>query len=448
MWWIFAIPSLNQHSYFLLALRATQQNVACVPVAQSRLGHGWALLIAYVKSFYFDLKSNSRQMSSIHKNKCEECKTILIKTPKIILSRHVKVFLMGVFLLLYLSRTERTASASSVHHVIFPRPQRPSCPLPQRVIQQFLGLITPSTGKTHSERSRAACRFPAAFDPSADSARTRRIIIGFTVHLSHPPTPPATLCHFRWPSSRAPAANWGSLVSSQSFSCRRPADHQAWCTNEVFSVIVPIRRTKQEIFDALGLFHPTPSHNDNSVMCTFYNFIIPHLLHSSLVLSCCVLGGVLKAVFRVSLSVHAEIKEHQVSSPAFQDVQPNTAATEPTQPSISLLSIFLCRRWVWGLRSHVRYVCLFQQRRPALRSEFSSMVPCLCYSGSLSPSDSTVLSSPRTYPWRHLVVEFPLPRLRLPFKKLCEEQTSSLQDIISRFRVQGSYSERTAQGLF
>lgn len=31
---------------------------------------------------------------------------------------------------------------------------------------------------------------------------------------------------------------------------------------------------------------------------------------------------------------------------------------------------------------------------------------------------------------------------------LCEEQTSSLQDIISRFRVQGSYSERTAQGLF
>lgn len=135
-------------------------------------------------------------MSSIHKNKCEECKTILIKTPKIILSRHVKVFLMGVFLLLYLSRTERTASASSVHHVIFPRPQRPSCPLPQRVIQQFIGLITPSTGKTHSERSRAACRLPAAFDPSADSARTRRIIIGFTVHLSHP-HPPATLCHFR-----------------------------------------------------------------------------------------------------------------------------------------------------------------------------------------------------------------------------------------------------------
>lgn len=78
-----------------------------------------------------------------------------------------------------------------------------------------------------------------------------------------------------------------------------------------------------------AFFTPTPSHNNNSVMCTFYHFIIPHLLHSGLVLSCCVLGGVLKAVFRVSLSVHAEMKEHQVSSPALEDVQPTRLRPNP-----------------------------------------------------------------------------------------------------------------------
>lgn len=35
-----------------------------------------------------------------------------------------------------------------------------------------------------------------------------------------------------------------------------------------------------------AFFTPTPSHNNNSVMCTFYHFIIPYLLHSGLVLLC------------------------------------------------------------------------------------------------------------------------------------------------------------------
>lgn len=158
---------------------------------------------------------------------------------------------MGVFLLLYLSRTERTALSIMSFHLGFSG--RVVLFLSDSYLSALLHLPQENHTASGAER-RAGFRLHSIHLPIARGQEGSLLDSPY-----NPPAPaPATLCHFRWPSSRAPAANWGSLVSSQSFSCRRPADHQAWCTNEVFSVIVLIRRTKQEIFDALGLFHPHP----------------------------------------------------------------------------------------------------------------------------------------------------------------------------------------------
>lgn len=148
----------------------------------------------------------------------------------------------------------------------------------------------------------------------------------------------------------------------------------------------------------------------------------PPLLRSATVLLCP--GGVLKAVYRVSLSVHAEINEHQVSFPAFKDVQPTCFLDcGPTHPTLHQPVEHLPVQTVsLGAKESCEIGLPFSAAPAFVLQVLSEFLRLDC---PFIPEDAHSEASCR----------FPSLGSDYLSKSFVNSKTSSLQDIISRFTV-------------